>query len=328
MIQAAHDFCNQTVNVSDNTEIVVERLETGMPAANHIHQIGSVANELAASLDQPSLPVKAAFGIPCLDALTGGMRACQSIVVAGRPGDGKSALALQSSLHNAQRGRSVLYVSLEMEAGELTERAVCSLANLDSKKFQIGIASDDEKQAFRETAQSTADWPLKISDAPRLSLATIRAMAKSQMARPEGLDLLVIDYLLLLCPSEKEREYRQQVASHSRQIKNMARELKIPILTLQQLNRNVETKAEPTLSNLAESSAIEQDADVVIIIREDQEAKEVEQENGTYSANFRPAKLYVPKQRGGQSGVGLSVRFEATYCRFTEQASVGREWTP
>ena len=234
-------------------------------------------------------------GLADVDRIHGGLFPNELAILAARPGVGKSALALQVALHSARRDRPVLFISLEMDAAELMTRAMCSASGVDLSCARLGTFTDEERNGLASAAVKLEYAALEIaSPQGPMTVADVRRLAR-QMHRRRGLLLLVLDYLQLLTPTDEKVSRQEQVASQSRALKGLARELEVPVLCLAQLNRQVEQGSKdrrPKLSNLRESGAIEQDADVVMFLHREYEYSHNEEDR-------EKALLIVAKNRNG-----------------------------
>lgn len=231
-----------------------------------------------------------------LDELTGGYRPGQLITVAGRPGMGKSVCAIDAARANAiSDGKVVAFFSLEMAKSELLTRIFAAEARLRLSDIAHGTLREDDKEHLREVAARVRNAPLHIDDTPAMSVTDIRSRAvRISRQNPGHLGLVVVDYLQLLSPSRKTDNRQQEIADATRALKLLAKELKVPVIAVAQLNRNVEQRADkrPVLADLRESGAIEQDSDIVVLIhREDYYDKE--------HVRAGEADLIVAKHRGG-----------------------------
>lgn len=242
-------------------------------------------------------------GFPKLDNIIGGFCDGHLIIVAARPSVGKSALALNSSRAIAE-GKIVFFASLEMSRHELAERLIADIGDLDGRRLKTGDLNG-QYHRVTEASQRIAELGLYIDDRPTQHVADIAAgVRKAGRRAGRKVDLIVIDYLQLIEPDDKRGMNReQQVSSITRSLKTLARTLEVPIVCLSQLNRKADG-AEPRLSDLRESGAIEQDADEVIFIHRDGKA-------------IDKAKLIVAKQRNGPQGF-VDVDWLKHYCRFEE----------
>jgi len=258
-------------------------------------------------------------GLVDLDNLTSGLQPGELVVIASRPGLGKTALALNVAAHAAVESNKVVGVfSLEMSKESLVIRLLCSEARIDSHKLRSGFASREDWAKMMRALGRLAMAPLYIEDTPALSIMQIRAKARRLKAE-KGLDLLIVDYLQLVTGQGQSENRTQEVSFISRGLKGIAKELHIPVVALSQLSRAPEQRPgqRPQLSDLRESGSIEQDADVVIFIfRERRAAEELETE--TEEAGLE-TRLIVGKQRNGPTGE-VSVVFLRPYVRFENKA--------
>lgn len=258
------------------------------PADEAISQIQSSLMELAVSSDQEGFEHLGVIGLDHweqlyqsrresagairtglkpLDGVLGGLHPSDLVILAARPGVGKSALAVQIAYEAAKAGRKVGIISLEMSPGQICERLVCGVAGLDSQKLRLRLFSEREwNEAFSVMAQ-VAPLPLYVEKSSVLSPSQALTRARRLKVK-HGLDLMLVDYLQLM-HGDRHRENRQQeIAEISRAMKAMAMELEIPVIALSQLSRAVEQRQgkEPQLSDLRESGSLEQDADIVMFL--------------------------------------------------------------
>lgn len=253
------------------------------------------AIELAGSEPEGSIPgVPSGFSI--LDDMTGGWLPGQVIVLAARPSVGKTALAMDFARAAAyEGGHSVLFFSLEMSKPELMLRLLAAEGRIALQNIKKGRLTEDEVMSLRKIEDRIKGGSLYFDDTPDIGMSHIRSRATRQKASPAGLDLIVIDYLGLMkvAAGNKQATRENQVADLSRALKLLAKELKIPILVLAQLNRQSESRVDkkPAVSDLRESGAIEQDADCVMLIHRPDQS----------DPNIRPgeADLIVAKNRNG-----------------------------
>lgn len=239
-----------------------------------------------------------------LDDALAGMQPSNLLILAARPGMGKTALALNIAQYVAvEKQLPVGFFSLEMSQEELVDRLLVSQADIDAWKLKTGRLGEDEFTQLSDAMGVLADAPLYIDDTPGLSVLEMRTKARRLMAE-KGLKLLVVDYLQLIRGRGLENRVTE-VAEISQGLKNLARELKIPILSLSQLSRAVEHRGskQPQLADLRESGAIEQDADVVIFLfREDED-------------DLSNMKLNIAKHRNGPLRT-IDLRFKGERIRF------------
>ena len=244
-------------------------------------------------------------GIPTgfidFDALTsGGFHPSELIVLAARPAMGKTALATNIADHVAVVEKiPTLMVSLEMSRTELAQRMLCARGRIDGKTLKGSYLSAVELQHLNRAANELGQAPLFIDDSPSRTVSEIGAVARRIKRKEDALGLIVIDYLGLIEPDTPSDQRQEQVAKIARRLKGLARELKVPILCLAQLNRQTETAKDnkPRLSHLRESGAIEQDADVVMFVH--REEYYCSREDAATKKIAGQADLIIAKQRNG-----------------------------
>ena len=236
-----------------------------------------------------------------LDRITRGLQKKQVIIIAGRPGCGKSAFALNIGLNAAIQGKkSVALFSLEMGAEEIAKRMYGCVGKIDGDVLKTGKLKNTDWKKCNEAMSELSDTKFFIDDSGGLTVSEIRRKCRKLKNSDDGLDLVIIDYLQLLSSSAKYAGQRtQEVSEVSRDIKKLAMELDIPVIALAQLSRSIEQrKGEdnmPRLSDLRESGSIEQDADIVIFLHSD--------EYGKYGSDVnRKMELLIAKHRAGSTG--------------------------
>ncbi len=257
-----------------------------------------------------------------LDRQLTGFHRGELLVLAARPGLGKTALALNIANHVAMKEqRAVGIFSLEMPADQLLMRLLASSARVDMKKLRGGRLTADDQKKFQKVANELFHAPLYIDDTGTLSPFELRAKARRLKQRDERLGLLVVDYLQLMHLKGKVENRQLEVSEISRSLKALAKELDVPVLALSQLNRKVEERkgGRPLLSDLRESGAIEQDADVVMFIHRDDE----DEDGGMAFRESNPVELIVAKQRNGPIGT-IDLVFLSEFTRFESKAK--GEW--
>lgn len=244
-----------------------------------------------------------------LDEMTDGWQDSELIIVAARPSMGKTAFALNLVEHATVHGKMpVLFVSLEMSELELAERLLCSFAQVNGHFLRKGRLGSEDMQKLIHAGNELSAAPLFIDDTPGQTMLRISATARRLKMR-EGLRMVVIDYLQLIEADDKTVSRQEQISTISRRLKNLARELKVPVIALSQLNRGVESREghRPRMSDLRESGSIEQDADVVALLHRDD----------AYDPQDNPntAEVIIAKQRNGPVG-DVKLRFEKAFTRF------------
>ncbi|HHH43884.1 MAG TPA: replicative DNA helicase [Gammaproteobacteria bacterium] len=252
-----------------------------------------------------------ATGFTDVDEMTAGLQASDLIIVAGRPSMGKTTFAMNIAEHAAIRdGRAVAVFSMEMPGEQLAMRLMSSLGRIDQTKVRTGKLDDDDWPRLTSAVSILSEAPLFIDDTPALSPTELRARAR-RLKREHNLGLIVIDYLQLMqVPGHKENR-TGEISEISRSLKALAKELNVPVIALSQLNRSLEQRPNkrPVMSDLRESGAIEQDADVIMFIYRDEVYDEDSPDKGT-------AEIIIGKQRNGPIGVrrltflGKHTRFE------------------
>lgn len=266
-------------------------------------------------------------GFTDLDYLLGGLHASELVILAARPAMGKTALALNIAENVAINQQiPVLFVSLEMSSLELGDRLLCSLARVNGRRVRNGTLSREDRLRLVEKAGQISEAPLFVDDSPARTVTEIAAAARRIKRRESQLGLIVIDYLQLIEPDNSADARQEQVAKIARRLKGLARELKVPVLCLAQLNRQAETTRDnrPRLSHLRESGAIEQDADVVMFVHREEyylsKSERDQQQMEQVQTDASEAQLIVAKQRHGPVG-DVDLLWHKEYTRFVNVAS-------
>jgi len=251
-------------------------------------------------------------GFERLDKMTAGMHPGDLIIIAGRPGMGKTAFALNVAMNAARiRKKTAVVFSLEMPKEQLANRLLCSEAKVDAGKLRTGYLSRDDWPKLTAAAGTLSDLPIFLDDTPGLTLMELRAKTR-RLKSDHDLGLIVIDYLQLMRAGVKTDSREQEISEISRSLKGMAKELGLPVIALSQLNRGVESRGNkdkrPQLSDLRESGAIEQDADTIMFIYRDEVYNQESTEKGI-------AEIIVGKQRAGPTGT-VKCLFLREFTRF------------
>lgn len=254
-------------------------------------------------------------GLYDLDSATSGLIAGDLIIIAGRPGMGKSALAGNIASNVAAQGEPVLLFSLEMPAEAVMTRIIARESGINSRNLRRGQLADTQWPMAVAATGRISNWPIFIDDKPDITPTEIRAKAR-KLRKECGISLLVVDYIQLVRAAGKYDSREQAVSEISRTLKAIARELEIPVVGLSQLNRQVDSRPDkrPMLSDLRESGAIEQDADVIIFIYRD-EVYNKSEENP--KRGF--AEIDIAKHRNGETG-RFEVIFDARTQHFKNKA--------
>ncbi len=253
-----------------------------------------------------------------LDNQLTGLHAGELIILAARPGIGKTSFAMNIAVHAAlKENKAVGIFSLEMPADQLLMRLLASTARVDMKKLRGGRLTPHDEEKFQEMAGALYNAPIYIDDSGGLSPFDLRAKARRVKQRDPRLSLIVIDYLQLMHQKGKVESRQLEVAEISRALKQLAKELEVPIIALSQLSRKVEDRKDgkPLLSDLRESGSIEQDADVVMFIHRETAEEGPDGQPSQQSNTVIPVELIVAKQRNGPIG-SIDLVFLAEYTRF------------
>jgi replicative DNA helicase len=250
-------------------------------------------------------------GFADLNRMTGGFHNQNLVIVAARPGLGKTSLCLNIACHAAINGRrSVGILSLEMSKPEIMKRMISSLSGVDANRIQSGYLNRDDWMNVSQATASLSAAPIYIDDSANLTMLQVRAKAQ-WLAMEHGIDLLIVDYLQLISGSRRYENRTQEVTEISRGLKNLAKELNVPVIAVSQLNRDVEKRSgnrRPQLSDLRESGAIEQDSDLVLFISR-------EGADDCIGAGDCTAEISIAKQRNGMTGA-FKLKFRKRITKF------------
>lgn len=282
-------------------------------------------------------------GFADLDGILGGLNPSDLLIVAGRPGMGKTALATNMAFHVSRiwardkadnvaepRGAPVLLFSLEMAASQLSARILSEQTEIEMRKIRTGRFTDSEWDRFVQTSQKLGDLPLYIDDTGGISIAQIAARSR-RMKREKGIGLIVVDYLQLVESSRRAENRVQEISEVTKGLKALAKELNVPVMALSQLSRGVDSRDDkrPVLSDLRESGSIEQDADVVMFVyREEYYLKNREPDIGSsehaawmekMERALNRAEIMVEKHRHGPTNK-VDLFFDQRFTRFSDLA--------
>ncbi|MFI4962916.1 MAG: replicative DNA helicase [Legionellales bacterium] len=260
-----------------------------------------------------------ATGLSDLDEMTSGLQPCDLVIVAGRPSMGKTTLVMNMAEHAAiKSGKPVLVFSMEMPADSLAMRMMSSLGRIDQHRIRTGKLDDDDWPRVTSAVHMLSEAPLFIDDTPALSPGEMRTRSRRLAKEHGALGLIVVDYLQLMkAPGFSADNRTAEISEISRSLKSLAKELQVPVIALSQLNRSLEQRADkrPVMSDLRESGAIEQDADVICFIYRDEVYNEDSPDKGT-------AEIIIAKQRNGPIG-RIRVAFIGKFTRFEDLAFNG-----
>lgn len=291
-------------------EISSKRVEGGYV---HIKEILKDSIEVIESLYHKKSHIT---GVPTgfidLDRKTAGLQRGDLIIIAARPSMGKSALGCNIAEHVAVKEKiPVAFFSLEMSRQQLIQRFLCSQAKVDIHKLRTGFLSPAEWPHLTNAAGKLSEAPIYLDDTPAMTIFEIRAKARRLCAH-HNINLIIVDYLQMIHSGWRRDSRQQEISEISRALKALAKELNLPIIAISQLSRAVESRQDhrPQLSDLRESGAIEQDADVVVLLLREEYYNPTEENRGT-------AELIIAKQRNGPVGT-LYLSFIKEYMRFVD----------
>jgi replicative DNA helicase len=325
LIAVAGDIAEMGYSGGDDVAVTVDRAESMVfEVAEHrvSDSLTSLYPALEATMDQleqlydrDSHLIGTPTGYRDLDEILLGLQPSNLIIVAARPGQGKTSWALGAALHCALDARKpVLFFSMEMSHLDLTKRLLASEARIDSRALQTGRIAENEWPKLNQAVGRLAEAPFFIDDNPHCTVMEMRAKARRVRQKHGDLGLIVVDYLQLMSSSKRVESRQVEVSELSRGLKILARELDVPVVCLAQLNRQVEyrTDKRPMLADLRESGSIEQDADVVLFIYRDEYYNTESEQRGT-------AEIIVAKHRSGPTGVAR-LAFLDKYTKFANMA--------
>ena len=328
LIYASASINALAYDAPDNLDEVVEEAEktlfsvTEKRVSSTFRRMDSLLNDAFEEITQLAEQKNHMAGVPTgfkdVDDLFHGFRGGDLIILAARPGVGKTSFALNLAVNAAKRGTAVTFFSLEMSAGQLVQRILCAEARVSLSKIRSGFISEGDWGAIADAMNSLSQLELYIDDSPGLSILEARAKARRELRKTAGKGLIVVDYLQLMQPPQTRRDGNRavEVGEISRGLKVLAKEMDMPVLALSQLSRAVEMrgKKRPMLSDLRESGSIEQDADIVMFIDRSMDEAEAESEG---RPDWGTAELIVAKHRNGPTR-DITLAFTAEYTRFMD----------
>jgi len=295
---------------------VFEIAELGARSGSGIVRVSALLPPLIDKIDEwhtnPDRLRGLATGFADFDRLTGGLRGGDLVIIAGRPSMGKTTLAVNMAEYAAvspDSKASVAIFSMEMPSEQLVTRMLSSIGHVPLNSIRTGRVSDDDWVRITAATHQLSEARIFIDESPALTPTELRARAR-RLQREHGLDLIVVDYLQLMQVPGTQENRATEIAEISRGLKALAKELAVPVLALSQLNRSVEQRTEkkPVMSDLRESGALEQDADMILLIYRD----EVYDKNTTKKGM---AEIDLAKHRNGETGTFL-LTFQGQYTRF------------
>ena len=257
-------------------------------------------------------------GFPDLDNLTSGFQKSELVIVAARPSMGKTAFCLNIASNAAQQGRGVAIFSLEMSKDALVQRLLCSAAGIDSQAVRQGRIRESDYPRIARASGILQNAPIWIDDTPALTLLEMRGKARRLRAESD-ISLIVVDYLQLMRSPEYSDNRVQEISDISRSLKALARELEVPVIALSQLSRASEQRGgdrTPMLSDLRDSGAIEQDADLVVFIHRPEMYKDLREKAEAQGTSVEGlAEIHLAKHRNGPTG-NFRLYFHKAFTRF------------
>jgi replicative DNA helicase len=342
MLRTCQDICSRVYEYEGELDQLMDEAETsilqisGHRVEGTATTIKDLVNKAIAKIEEFHQNQGALTGLGTglidFDKMTTGLHAGDMVVIAARPSIGKTSLAMNVAEYVALDLKQPVGVfSLEMTSEALVLRMLCSRARVNMRNIRDGFLAERDFPKLTGTAGKLSNAPLYIDDSSGLSILQLRAKAR-RMWQQYGIKLFVIDYLQLLHSTSRRCENRQQeIAEISGGIKGIAKELKVPVIVLAQLNRELEKRGpgeRPRMSDLRESGSIEQDADIVGLLYKDQKPSEGDNEpTNEFEADAIAVKLFIAKQRNGPVGE-IDLTFLKSITRFESAARIKTEDVP
>lgn len=325
MLSAANEIARMAYKEDSSVELVMDDAEKAVFGVSErrmtrdLQTIQQVISEYYDRIDQISSRGEDVFGVPTgfidLDRLLMGMQPSDLIIIAGRPGMGKTAFMLSAAKNAAQiHKKHVAVFSLEMSNEQLIQRLIAQETGIDSQRLRTGKLEEDEWPKFTQAVESLSNTRIFLDDTPALTPLQLRTKCR-RLHLEFQLDLILVDYLQLMSSGSRNENRVQEVSYISRNLKVMARELNVPVLAAAQLSRAVEQRAdkEPQLSDLRESSSLEQDSDIVMFIHRPEIY-----EKDTLKQNI--AQIKIAKHRNGPVGT-IELIFRSNLAKFENAAT-------
>ena len=330
LIETANEIINNTYEDEDVTKLLdsAEKNILNVVKARSVGDfvpIQEILRRAQAKLEELSRNKRAITGLetgfPDFDKITTGLQGSEMIILAARPGMGKTALALNMATYAAMHTKKAVAIfNLEMSAEMLINRMIASVGQIDSYKLQTGNMQEKDWKRYNEAMSQLADTNIFIEDNAGVTAQEIRAKCRKLANSEMGLGLVVIDYLQLISSGNRRVESRQvEVSEISRALKTMALELDVPVIALSQLSRSAEKREsnQPMLADLRESGSLEQDADMVLFINR----KDYYDKAKDFNQKIVPAELIIAKHRKGGLGT-VNLLFELNMLSFKSQLKV------
>ncbi len=319
ILKASKDIHSLTFNNTETIENIVEKAENiiGNIGNNNTDDFSPISQVLQTSIERIEILYKnkskvtgIETGFKDFDMKTSGLQKSDFILIAARPSMGKTAFVINIAQYAALRNNVTTAIfSLEMSKEQLVNRMICTEALIDAQKLRTGDIQSDDWYKIAEAVSSLSEAPIYIDDKSSISIPEIRAKCR-RLKKDKNLGLVIIDYLQLMNSNKKNENRQQEISSISRALKGLARELDIPVVALSQLSRAVEQRKppKPMLSDLRESGAIEQDADLVCFLYRDEYYNPETEKRGQ-------AEVIIAKQRNGSVGT-VNLSWLGQYTKF------------
>ncbi|RKY39879.1 MAG: replicative DNA helicase [Candidatus Omnitrophota bacterium] len=322
LISASTQIIKESYDSSQDPDLLLDRAERAIfnvvqyRVESKVFSFNQLIKDSIETIDRLYQNKANITGIPSgfreLDVMTAGLQPSDLIIIAGRPSMGKSAFAcsIAESVGLVHKFPLVFF-SLEMSRQQLVQRMLCSCARIDAHKVRTGFLSHSDWPVLINAASKLSEAPIFVDDTPGISVLELRAKARRLKAR-YNIQMVIVDYLQLMQGPAKAENRQQEISEISRSLKALARELNIPVIAISQLSRAVEarTSHRPQLSDLRESGAIEQDADLVLLLLREEYYNPTEENKGI-------AEVIIGKQRNGPVG-SIKLAFIKEYARFED----------
>lgn len=336
LIYASAEIRALAYDAPDDLNVVVEEAEktlfnvTEKRVSSDFTKMDNLLNSAMEEITQLAQQQTHMAGVPSgfkdLDDLFGGFRGGDLVILAARPGVGKTSFALNLAVNAAKAGTTVAFLSLEMSASQLVQRILCSEARVNLGNVRQGRMTDSDWMAIIEASNTLYNLDMYIDDTPALSILELRAKARRELRSKEK-GLIVVDYLQLMQPPRSRADGNRavEVGEISRGLKVLAKEMDMPVIALSQLSRAVEMrgKKRPMLSDLRESGSIEQDADIIMFLAsqqdvdgtgdeydyDEEESQSAQAQNGVY--------VILAKNRNGPAGENVLLYWNGEYTKFS-----------
>jgi replicative DNA helicase len=323
IVSESYDPSMEVDDLLDNAEKAIFDIASNKKRGMDVSAMKDIVKQSIETIDLLYQRKEHITGIPSgfhdLDVKLAGLHESDLIILAGRPSMGKSALAITMLEHAGVVEKTpAAYFSLEMSKDQLAQRMLCSIAGVNAHKVRTGFFSQSDWPKLVEAASKLSESPIYIDDTPGITALELRAKARRLKAKHD-IQLIILDYLQLMSGGSSSENRQQEISDISRSLKALARELNVPVIAISQLSRAVEQRSDhrPMLSDLRESGAIEQDADVVMLILREEYYTPTEENKGI-------AEVIIAKQRHGPVGT-VKLAFLPEYMKFSNLSRIEEE---